>query len=107
MRELFYTQNSNLPRLEVIVSGEGAATDLSNATGVIYHYKNRYSGTSTVISGQFASKASGIVYVDLTGTSISTNVGSQWGKFLVYFQNGGVLAYPSSFINIEILSGIS
>lgn len=106
MNELFWTQNSNLPRLEVTVSGNGAAEDLSNATGLIYYYKSRYSGVSTTLSGQFLSKSSGIVYVDLTGSTMTNNVGPCWGKFLVYFQNGGVLAYPrESYINFEIISG--
>lgn len=107
MKELFWTQNSNLPRLEVIVSGDGAAVDLSNSTGNIFVYRNRYSGTASVLSGQFASKASGIVYVDLTGTSVTNNIGPLFCKFLIYFQNGGVRAYPSdSYINVEIISGL-
>lgn len=106
MKELFWTQKTNLPRLEVIVSGDGAAVDLSASTGNIFIYKQRYSGSSSVLSGQFSSKASGIVYVDLTGTTISDSVGPYWGKFLIYFQNGGVRPYPESYINFEILSGL-
>lgn len=106
MNEIFYTQNTNLPRLEVIVSGNGAAVDLTDATGVIFSHKPRYSGTAGVISGRFASKGSGIVYVDLTGTTVTDSLGPRWGKFLIYFQNGGVRPYPEGYINFEILSGV-
>lgn len=107
MNELFFTQNSNLPRLEVIVSGDGAPVDLTDATGVIWSYKGRYTGSATTISGRFASKSSGIVYVDLTGSNITSNIGPYWSKFFIYFQNGGVRAYPNdSYINFEIISGV-
>lgn len=106
MNELFWTQNSNLPRLEVIVSGDGAPVDLTNATGVVWCYKGRYTGSATTISGQFASKPSGIVYVDLTGTSVTSNVGPYWSKFLIYFSNGGVRAYPEGYLNFEVISGV-
>jgi hypothetical protein len=107
MDEFFWTQNTNLPRLEVIVSGNGIAQDLTNATGVIFLYKPRYSGSASVVSGRFASKASGAVYIDLTGTTISNSIGPNWGKFLVYFPNGGVMPYPDGYINFEIMSGLS
>lgn len=107
MNEFFYNISTNLPRVEVIVSGDGAPVDLSSSTGNIFVYKSRYTGTSSVISGQFASKVSGIVYVDLTGTTITNSAGPVWGKFLIYFQNGGVRAYPSdSYINIDVISGL-
>lgn len=106
MNELFWTQNSTLPKLEVIVSGDGAPVDLSSATGNIFVYRSRYTGSASVISGQFSNKGSGIIYVDLTGTTISNTIGPYWGKFLIYFQNGGVRPYPESYINFEILSGL-
>ena len=106
MNELFYTQSTNLPRLEVIVSGDGAVVDLSSATGNIFIYRPRYSGTTSIISGQFANKGSGIVYIDLTGSTITQNPGPMWGKFLIYFPNGGVRPYPEGYINFEIMSGL-
>ena len=106
MNELFFTQNTNLPRLEVTVSGDGAAVDLTDSTGCILLYRNRYTGTASIISGRFASKSSGIVYADLTGTTFSNSIGPGWAKFLIYFQNGGVRPYPETYINYEILSGI-
>lgn len=106
MDNFFWTQNSNLPRLEVIVSGDGAAQDLTSATGVIWVYRQRYTGTATVISGQFANKGSGAIYVDLTGTTVSNTIGPYWSKFLIYFQNGGVRPYPEGYINFEIMSGL-
>lgn len=106
MNELFYVANSTLPRLEVIVSGNGAAVDLTDATGTIFCYKPRYSGTAvSVISGQFASKSSGIVYIDLTGNSVTATPGPYWGRFKIYFPNGGVRVYPTENLNFEILSG--
>lgn len=108
VNEFFYNISTNLPRIEVIVSGGGSAVDLTDATGVIFLHKPRYSGTSSVVSGQFASKASGIVYVDLTGSTLTDSMGPVWGKFLVYFQNGGRRAYPSdSYINIDVISGVN
>lgn len=109
MKELFYSVGTNLPRIEVIVSGNGAAVDLTDATGNIFIYKKRYTGTNAVISGDFANKGSGIVFVNLTGSagaSITDNPGPYWGRFLIYFQNGGVRGYPEGYINLEILSGI-
>lgn len=106
MNEFFWTQNSNLPRLEVIVSGNGAPIDLTNATGNIFIYRPRYTGTTSIISGQFASKVSGDIYVDLTGTTITNTIGPYWGKFLIYFQNGGVQPYPEGYINFDIISGL-
>ena len=106
MNEFFWTQKTNLPRLEVIVSGDGAPVDLSSSTGVIFQYRSRYTGTANVLSGQFSNKGSGIVYVDLTGTTVTDTIGPYWGKFLIYFQNGGVRPYPETYINFEILSGI-
>lgn len=106
MKELFYSLNDTLPRIEVIVSGNGAATDLSNSTGIIFQYKPRYSGNFSVLSGQFSSKSSGIVYVDITGTTVTSLAGPNFGRFKMYFQNGGVLSYPNEgFINFETLSG--
>lgn len=108
MNELFWSLNDTLPRLEVTVSGNGAAIDLTDSTGCIFLYRNRYSGTHSVLSGNFASKASGIVYVDLTGTTVTNSMGPYWGRFKIYFQNGGVRSYPNdqSFINFEVMSGI-
>ncbi len=106
MQPLFYNQNDTLPRLEITASGDGAAVDLTDATGVILQYRNRYSGTYSVISGQFASKSSGIIYADLTGSTITQSMGPNWGRFKVYFQNGGVRSFPVEHINFEILSGL-
>mgnify|MGYP001617153219 CR=1 FL=1 len=106
MQPLFYNQNDTLPRLEITASGDGAAEDLSSATGVVFLYRNRYSGTYSVISGQFASKPSGIIYVDLTGGSVTQSIGPNWGRFKVYFQNGGVRSFPAEQINFEIMSGL-
>lgn len=107
MQDFFFHQSDTLPRLEVTVSGNGGPVDLSSATGVIWAYRQRYTGTANVLSGQFASKSSGVVYVDLTGTTITSSIGPHWGKFIIYFQNGGVRSYPQGggFINFEILSG--
>ena len=106
MQELFYNKGDTLPRLQITASGDGAAVDLTDSTGVIFQYKNRYSGTYSVISGQFASKSSGIIYVDLTGNTVTNSMGPNWGRFKVYFQNGGVRSFPVEHINFEIISGL-
>ena len=107
MNEFFYPVGTNLPRLEVIVSGNGAAVDLTDSTGNIFLYKPRMTGTASVLSGQFASKSSGIVYVDLTGSTLTDSQGPVWGRFIIYFQNGGRRAYPEwGYINIGVVSGI-
>lgn len=107
MNEFFWTQNSTLPRLEVIVSGNGGPVDLTNSTGNIFLYRPRYTGTVSILSGQFASKASGDIYVDLTGTTITNTIGPYLARFLIYFPNGGVQPYPSDgYINFEIISGL-
>ena len=107
MNEFFYSINDTLPRLEVTVSGDGAAVDLTSATGCIFIYRPRYSGTASVISGQFSNKGSGIVYVDITGSTVTSLMGPNWGRFKIYFQNGGVRSYPNdSLINFEVLTGI-
>lgn len=107
MNEFFWTQNSNLPRLEVTVSGDGAAVDLGSATGNIFVYRSRYTGSASVISGRFSNKGSGIIYIDLTGTTVTNTIGPYWGRFLIYFTNGGIRPYPSDgYINFEVISGL-
>ena len=107
MKEYFYPIKTNLPRLEVIVSGDGAAVDLTDATGVIFLHKPRFTGSVGIISGQFANKGSGAIYVDLTGTIFADDVGPRWGRFIVYFQNGGRRSYPDwGYINVDIISGL-
>ena len=109
MKDYFYSVGANLPRLEMIVSGDGAAVDLTDSTGCVFLYRKRYTGTASVISGSFANKGSGIVFVNLTGSAgadITDNPGPYWGRFLIYFQNGGVRPYPEGYINLEVLSGV-
>ena len=106
MQELFYNQGDTLPRLEITASGNGAAVDLTDATGLIFQYRNRYSGVFSVISGQFSNKGSGVIYVDLTGSTVTNSMGPYWGRFKVYFQNGGVRSFPVDHINFEVISGL-
>lgn len=105
MNEFFYRKSDTQPNLQVIVSGDGAAIDLSDCTGAEFVYRSRYTGAQTSITGEFASKSSGIVFTRMTG--ITSSIGPYWGVFKLYYPGGGIRTYPQdSYVNFEIISGL-
>ncbi len=105
INELFWTKSDTQPNLQVIVSGDGAAVDLTECTGAEFLYKPRYTGTQASVTGEFASKSSGIVFARMTG--VTSSIGPYWGWFKLYYPGGGIRSYPGQggYINFEIQSG--
>lgn len=104
MNEFFFKKSDTQPDLQVTVSGDGAVIDLSSCTGAEFIYRSRYTGTFNSVTGEFASKTSGIVFVRMTG--ITSSIGPCWGFFKLYYPGGGVRSYPNDYINFEVISGL-
>ena len=106
MIPVYLKANDTLPRLEVTVSGNGAAVDLSSATGVHFLYKKRFSGVATEGTGDFVNKGSGIVFYDWVAND-TDEIGPYFGEFRIFYANTGRRSYPNdSYLVFEVHSGL-
>jgi len=105
--EIFLKKSDILPSLDVIVSGNGAAVNLTNATGVYARIKPRYSGSAIETSGGFRTKSDGSVFVNLT-TNLFPVIGPYWVEFKIFFSGSEIRSYPQDgYINLQIESGFT
>lgn len=101
---------TDLPRLEVTVSGDNSAVDLTDATGINFIMKQRYTGGGAFIAtGGFASRTSGIVYLDIntaTGAGKLNSVGTYLFYINTLFSGGQIRSYPDGYLNLYLFSGL-
>lgn len=95
-------QNDRLPSIQATcVDADGAAVDLTGATGVTFHMKAVGGGAAKVnAAGVIVNAASGIVRYDWAATDTDT-VGEFLGEFEVAFTGPKTQTFPN-FENIAI-----
>lgn len=104
--EFFLKKGDRLPVLESTLSVTTGIVDLTDATGVYFVYKPRFTGSASTVQGTFLTPKTGgkVQYAWTTGDTAS--IGPYWGEWRVWF-TGKIQTFPSDgFISFEIVSGL-
>lgn len=103
---------ADLPRLEIICSGNGSAVDFTDSTGVRFLFRPRYTGSPAAfsITGGFASRTSGSVFMNLNVATGANQLNTR-GPYLFYIQTlwsgNGIQVFPDQgYFHLHLYSGL-